>query len=245
MSVIKSPVSTQACKQKSSQTHLPGPRLRMLLLNLHLHHITRMQNHLTDKRLMPPPNLPRNPLPQIAKTPIHPILPKNPNPITERRKIRLNHTKRPMNRPKHKKNHKQMMRIPKPFKIRPPIFLRRGPSHGHQSDQHDVACPAGAGEQIGADEALETEAIYGGEFGEVVPVGDGVDPGEEDDGPADEFVEGDVFVEGNDAVEGCAAEHRDEVAADGEEDEGDVDVEDEGGGASDGEGEAEGCAGVD
>ena len=61
-------------------------------------------------------------------------------------------------------------------------------------------------------------------MGVVVPVGDGVDPGEEDDGPGDELVEGDVLVELDDAVEWCLASEGDECSAHWKEDEGNVDM---------------------
>jgi len=50
------------------------------------------------------------------------------------------------------------------------------------------------------------------ETGKVYPVGDGVKPGEEDDGPGYEFVESDVFVKVDDAVERGATEEGDESA---------------------------------
>lgn len=55
-------------------------------------------------------------------------------------------------------------------------------------------------------------------------MGNGVRPGEEDDGPGDELVEGDVLVELYNAVQGSLTGQRDERAADGEQDHCNVEV---------------------
>lgn len=174
---------------------------------------------------MAAPNLPRCALCKVRESSIHPVLPKDTDAIAERCKVRLNHAKRSVDRPENEEDDEQMVRIPEAFELRATMFLSSRPAHGRQRDEHNVAAPSGARGEIGDEEADEAEAVDLGEDPEISPMGDGVEPGEEEDGPADELVEGDIFVEGNDAVEWGATRHGDQVSADGEQDESYVHVE--------------------
>lgn len=184
-----------------------------------------MLNHLRHIRLMAAPNLPRCALRKVRESTIHPVLPKDTDTIAERRKVRLNHAERSVDRPENEEDDEQMVRIPEAFELRATMLLSSRPAHGCQRDEHNVAAPSGSRGEIGDEEADEAEAVDLGEDPEISPMGDGVEPGEEEDGPADELVEGDIFVEGNDAVEWGATRHGDQVSADGEQDESYVHVE--------------------
>jgi hypothetical protein len=94
-----------------------------------------------------------------------------------------------------------MVRIPEALVVFAARLFHRSEYHGHQGYQHHVACGTGAGAEVGEQEAFDACLRGDGETRKVDPVGDGVDPGEEDDGPGGEFVEGDVFVKVDDAVQ--------------------------------------------
>lgn len=86
-----------------------------------------------------------------------------------------------MKTPGKEKHQEQMVYIPKPFKVFPTRFLKGRKHHGHQCNQHDVPGCAGAGTKIDDKPAFESEVFGHGETGKVYPMGDGVEPGEEDD----------------------------------------------------------------
>ena len=76
-----------------------------------------------------------------------------------------------------------------------------GDCDGNETDQHEVARPARAGSEVGEKKAANAELVLGRETSKVVPMGDGVDGGEEDDGVGDELVEGDGPIELDDAMQ--------------------------------------------
>ena len=75
-------------------------------------------------------------------------------------------------------------------------------------------------------------------------MGDGVNQGEEDDGPGDGLVEGDGLVKGNDPVQGRGTQPGDQGAADRQEDDTRVDMEDQGGPTGGGQGDTEDGTGI-
>jgi len=94
-----------------------------------------------------------------------------------------------------------MVHIPEPFVVFPTRFFDGGEHHSHECYQHDIACCTRSSAKVDDEPAFEPEIFGHGETGKVYPVGNSVDPREEDDGPGDEFVEGDVLVKVDDAVE--------------------------------------------
>ena len=92
------------------------------------------------------------------------------------------------------------MNVPEPFKVFATGFFNCSEDHGHEGDEHDVACCTRAGAEVGKEPPFDASIRGDGETGKVYPMGNGVDPCEEDDGPGYEFVQSDVFVEIDDAV---------------------------------------------
>lgn len=66
-------------------------------------------------------------------------------------------------------------------------FLNRRKDHSHESYQHDITRPARTRLEIGQKPAFEAKLLFGRQLGEVVPMGDGMDPGKEDDGIRDDY----------------------------------------------------------
>lgn len=89
------------------------------------------------------------------------------------------------------------MHVPETFKVCATSLFRCRERDSHQTDQHNVTTPTGTRRKVGQDEAHETQLIACREPGEIVPVSNGVNPGEEYNGPSHELVEGDVLVERN------------------------------------------------
>lgn len=100
------------------ETYLACPSLRVLLLHLDLDDITWVLDDLGDVCLVPPTDLSSNSFQQVNKATIHPVLPKHASAGTERRGVRFDHAERAMDRPEDKKDDKEMMSVPKAFKIR-------------------------------------------------------------------------------------------------------------------------------
>jgi hypothetical protein len=101
------------------------------------------------------------------------------------------------------------MHVPEAFEVCASCFLCGCERYRHQRNQHDIAAPTWASRKICQDKAHETQVIGGREASEIVPMRNGVDPGEEDDRPCDEFMECDVLVERNDVVERRTTRHGD------------------------------------
>ena len=182
------------------ETYLTGARLGVLFLDLHLDHVARMLNDFRNKRLVSPSNLPRDAFAKIRKSTQHPVLPENANAVAEGLKVGPDHTEGSVDGPEDKKYNEQVVGVPESLKVGPSRLLHGGKHDSHERNQHNVSAPSGPRQQIRANEAFEPELLPGGKSGQVIPVRNGVDPGEEDNGPSDEFVEGDVLVERDDAV---------------------------------------------
>lgn len=90
-----------------------------------------------------------------------------------------------------------MVHVPETLEVCATSLFRRRERDGHQTEQHNVTTPTGTRCEVGQDETHESELVACREPGEIVPVSNRVDPGEENNGPSDELVEGDVLVEGN------------------------------------------------
>lgn len=99
-----------------------------------------------------------------------------------------------MNRPEDEEDDEQVMAVPESFEIGAALLFNGCPYHPAKSDQHDVSRPTWASDEIGENEAHEAKLVLGGEASKVVPMSDGVTPGEEEDGPSSQLVEGDVLV---------------------------------------------------
>ena len=198
-----------------------------------------MLDDLGHVRLVTPTNLTRCPLSKIGESTVHPVLPENTDAVAKRRKIRLDHTKGSVDGPENEEDDEQVVRVPESFELSSSRFLGCCPGHGGQGDQHDISTPSRPSSKVGDEESDEAELVDLGEYPQIPPMRNGVQPGEKDDGPPDQFVEGDVLVEGNDAVEWSPTGHGDQVPAHREQDEGYVDVEGQSRGTRYGEGESE------
>ncbi|KAJ3560813.1 hypothetical protein NPX13_g9178 [Xylaria arbuscula] len=123
-----------------------------------------------------------DPLGKINKAAVHPVLPEDADGRgahrdAEGRRIRLDHAEGAVDGPEEEEDDE------------------------HVGDEHDVSRPSGARGQVGGQEAVEAEVVLGGHLRKVVPMRNGVNPREEDNGPGRRDVEGDVLVELDDAVE--------------------------------------------
>lgn len=187
-----------------------------------------MLDDLGDICLVLPAHLACGSLGQVEEAAVHPVLPKVTDRVAVGRKVGTNHAEGSVDGPHDEEEDEEVVRVPEALIVCAARLLDGGENNGHQGDKHDVSRPSGSGDQVGEEEADEAQVVRGRETAQVDPVGDGVDPGEEDDGPGDKHVEGDVLVELDNAVQRGSAQQRDEVPADGEEDEGNVEVEDQG-----------------
>lgn len=186
-----------------------------------------------------------NSLRQVDETSIHPVLPKHTNgrgsdARAKGRHVGLDHAVGSVDGPEDEEDDEHVVRVPESLVVGASGLLNRGEDHAHEGNQHHVSSPARARGKVGKQPAVDSKVVLGRHLGKVVPVGNGVHPREEDNGPGRRDVEGDVLVELDDAVERSLSKERDEGSADGEEDDADIDVEDQSGRSSNDEGEAKG-----
>jgi hypothetical protein len=167
-----------------------------------------MLNDLGDVRLVAPTNLTRDTLTQIRKSTVHPVLPENTDAVAERRKVRLDHAKGTMDGPEKEEDGEEVVRVPEALELGSSVLLGCSPAHGRERNQHDVASPPRASCKVCEEEAYEAELVGLGEHPQIPPMRNRVDPGEEQDGPPDQLVEGNVLVERDDAVQRCSSSHR-------------------------------------
>jgi hypothetical protein len=192
-----------------SFTYLTSTGIGVLLLDLNLANVAGMLNDLGDVRLVASTDFTRNALTEVGESTVHPVLPENTNAIAEGRKIGLDHAEGTVNGPEDEEDDEEVMRVPEALKVSSACVLGGCECNCVQSDEHDISTPARSSRKVGQDEAHESKVVTGRESREVVPMGNGVEPGEEDDGPGDQLMEGDVLVEGNDIVQRCPTSHGD------------------------------------
>ena len=114
-----------------------------------------------------------------------------------------------MNRPEDKEDYEQMVGIPESFEIGTSEPFHRSDRNKHQCNQHDISTPSRTGQEVSCEEAFKSQVVDRCKPCQVIPMRNSVHPGEEDDGPSDEFVEGNVLVEWNNAVQWRFADHGD------------------------------------
>lgn len=180
----------------------------MLLLDLNLADVAGMLNDLGNVGLVSATNFTSDALAEVGKSTVHPVLPEHTDAVAKGRKVGLDHAEGAVNGPEDEEDDEQVVGVPEALKVRTPRLLRSCECDRHQSHEHDISTPARASREVGQDEAHESEVVTSSESGKVVPMRNGVDPGEEDDGPRDQLVESDVLVERNDIVERCSTSHR-------------------------------------
>lgn len=191
-----------------------------------------MLDDLGDVRLVSSADLARDALGQVDKAAVYPVLPEDAyggraDGDAEGRRVGLDHAEGAVDGPEDKEHDEHVVRVPEALVVGAPRLLDRRQHHAHERHEHDVPAPPGTRRQVGGEKSVEAEVVLGRDLREVVPVRDGVDPGEEDDGPRRRDVEGDVLVKLDDAVQRRLPGDRDEGPADGEENQGDIDMEDE------------------
>lgn len=197
----------------------------MLLLDLNFANVARVLNNLGNVRLVSAPDLTGDTLTQVCKSSIHPVLPEDGNTSAKGRKVGRNHAESTVDGPEQEEDDEEVVHVPETLKVCTTRTFGRRECNSHQTNQHDVATPAGTGGEVGENETHESEVVVGGEAGQVVPMGNGVNPGEEDNGPGDQLVEGDVLVKGNYVVERRTTGNGDEIPAYREQDKGYVNME--------------------
>lgn len=192
-----------------------------------------MLDDLGDVRLVSAADLAGDAFGQVDEAAVYPVLPEDADGggadgDAEGRRVGLDHAEGAVDGPEDEEDDEHVVRVPEALVVGAPRLLDRRQHHAHERHEHDVAAPPGPGRQVGGEKSIEAEVVLGRDLREVVPVRDGVDPGEEDDGPRRRDVEGDILVELDDTVQRCLPGDGDEGPADGEEDQGDIDMEDEG-----------------
>lgn len=153
-----------------------------------------MLNNFADEGLVSAPNLAKDTFQKIEESAIHPIGPEDPGSVTKGRDVRLDHAEGAVNGPENEENNEEMMQVPESLKIGTTWFFNRRCEDDHQRCEHDVARPAGPSCKIGSEKAFEALFILRGELSKIVPVSNGVDPGEEDNRESYQFVESDVLI---------------------------------------------------
>lgn len=134
-----------------------------------------------------------------------------------------------MNGPEKEEDHKHVMSVPEALIVSTSRLFDRGDDHSHERSQHDVSSPARTRHKVGQQPSVDAQVILGGDLSKVDPMGNRVDPREEDDGPCRGDVEGDILVELDDSVERRLSSQGDERSANREKNEGDIDVENQSG----------------
>lgn len=196
-------------------------------MHLDLDDVAWVLNDFGDVCFVTATNFPQDSLQQIGEATKHPVFPEDADAEAEWRRVRLDHAKGAVDGPHHEEDDKQVMDGPEALVIGATGFFDGGEDHGHERYQHDPPGPARAGQKAQSEEAHETLLGFDGELGDIVDVGDGVNPGEKDDGVGNELVEGDVLVKWDNAVQWRLSQKGDEGSAYGKEDEGNVEMEDQ------------------
>lgn len=201
----------------------------MLFLDLDLTDVAGVLDDLGDVRLVLAADLSGDPLGEVDEATVHPVLPKDTNSRradgdAEGGEVRLDHAESAVDGPENKEDDEQVVRVPEALEIGAARLFDRGGYHGHECSEHHVAGPARSCNKVGKQPAFEAEVVLCRQLSEIVPVGNRVDPGEEDNGPRYGLVESDVLVELYDAIQRGLAGQRDERAADGEQNHCNVEV---------------------
>lgn len=223
-------VLPQGNSRAAKEDVLAGASLGVLLLDLDLAHVAGVLDNLGDVRLVLATDLAGNALGEIGKSSVHPVLPEHTDGRgadrnAERREVGLDHAEGTVDGPEKEEDDEHVVRVPEPLVVRPPCLFDRSDHHASQRDQHDIASPTGTRDKVGQQPAVDTEVVLGCNLGEVVPVGNGVHPRPEEDGPCRRDVEGNVLVELDDAVQRSLSCERDERSTDREKDQGNIDVQ--------------------
>lgn len=153
----------------------------MLLLNLDFADVAWVLNDLGNVCLVSSSNLTGNALSQVREPTIHPVLPEDTNTVTEGREVRLNHTECSVDGPEDEEYDKKVMSVPETLEIGTSRLLCSCQGNSHQCDKHNITTPSGTCCKIGQNEAHEAELVDCGKLCEIVPMGDRVNPGKEDD----------------------------------------------------------------
>lgn len=206
---------------------LTGSWVAVFLLDLNLDDVAGMFDDFADSGDVLTTDLTHGALSEIDSSTSEPELPENSDAITEWGAVRLDHAESSVEGPEKEENHKQVVSIPESLKVGSSWFLNCRKDHGHERNKHDISSPSWSRNKVGLEPSSEAESLLDGELGKVVPMSDGVKPGEENERPGGELVEGDVLVEWDDTVERSLSGERDQSTADWKEDEGTVDVQDE------------------
>lgn len=128
----------------------------MLFLDLHFANVARVLNDLGNVRLVSSPNFTSDTFSQVRKSTVHPVLPENTDTVAERRKVRLDHAERSVNRPEDEEDDEEVVHVPEAFEVCTTGLFRCCDCNGHQRNQHDVATPSGSSSEVGENKAHES-----------------------------------------------------------------------------------------
>lgn len=159
-----------------------------------------MLDDLRHVRSVAATHLPRKPLRQIDEPTEHPVLPENTDSRAKGRDIWSHHAEGTVDGPEDEEQDEEVVGVPESFVVGATRLLHGGQDHGGDDNDEDVAAPARTGLEVELRKALESNVVLRRELGNIVQMGDGVQPGEEEDRPRHELVEGDVLIELDDPV---------------------------------------------
>lgn len=155
----------------------------MLLLHLDLDYIAWMLNDFGYEGLVSSTNFSCNPLQQVNKAAVHPVLPEDTGPGTKRCSVSLDHAKCSMHRPENEEDDKQVMRVPEALEVLSLDLLDRCRSYEHQGCEHHIARPARTSQNVCKQPSFEAEVVLCRELGEIVPVSNCMYPAPKDNRP--------------------------------------------------------------
>lgn len=172
----------------------------MLFLNLNFADIAWVLNNLRDVRLVATSYLSCNTLRKIGEASHKPVLVENADTKAVGSTVVLDHAELAVDGPEDKEDDEHVVGVPETLVVGSAWLFDGGEDHSHKRNQHEVSRPARSSDEVGQDEANKTESFLSRQLRIVVPVRNGVDPGEEHDRPGEKLVEGDVLVKLNDTV---------------------------------------------
>lgn len=120
----------------------------MLLLDLNLDHIGWVLDDLVDIRLVRTPNLAHDTLSKICEASNKPPLIERTITKAGRYRVKWDHAVNSVNGPCEEEDDKEMVDIPKPFKVRAAGLFDGSEEYCHNRDSQNVTRPARARQEV-------------------------------------------------------------------------------------------------
>lgn len=214
---------------------LASPGFCVLLLYLDLADVAGVLDDLCDVGPVTATDFTGDALGEVAEAAVHPVLPENADgrgtdADAKGGDVGLDHAKGAVDGPEEEEDDEHVVGVPEALVVGTSRLLNRGDNHAHESNQHNISCPSRPRHKVGKQPTVNAEIMLDRHLSKVVPMGNSVNPGPENNRPGSNDMKADVLVELDDSVEGRLSKHGNEGSADGEQNNGDVDMENEGGG---------------